>query len=184
MSLFGFGAPKRRRRKRASVFFNEAKFSGVDAALTIGALGAVGFGLYFLFKSGRGVDEGLKTAGDWAKNFVDAVNSTGEWIGSGSKGMQDWFYQVEKGRQDAIKGMQDWFHGIEKGRQDAIESTWNAGCWAQKLFDPSKQCTDLNKRDLYVLKKIMTGGSTKPVPKITNQVRYNMLRIGVNPYQL
>ncbi|HKG88913.1 MAG TPA: hypothetical protein VKA95_11345 [Nitrososphaeraceae archaeon] len=78
MSLFG---PKRRRSRSSGS-------KGVDTVLTIAAIGALGVGAYFVLKSGKGFEEALGTAGGFLKNATDAINSTGEAIGSGSYNLQ------------------------------------------------------------------------------------------------
>ena len=72
-----FGAPKRRSKSSGGIGGGKA----LDTALAIGVLGALGIGGYFLLKSGKSVEDALKS-------FVDAGNSAGDWLGDGSYWLQ------------------------------------------------------------------------------------------------
>jgi hypothetical protein len=62
------------------------------------------------------------------------------------------------------------------------ESIGNGFCWFRKTVFKDVECTDLNKRDLYVLTSLLEGGSPKPIPKITNQTYNTLINIGAYPY--
>ena len=82
-----FGAPTRRSRSSGGGGGGKA----LDTVLAIGALGAIGVVGYFVLKSGKGVEEALDTGGDFLKDLVDSLNSTGEAIGNGSCHIQKLF---------------------------------------------------------------------------------------------
>jgi hypothetical protein len=71
-----FGAPKRRSRSSGG-----GGGKALDTVLAIGVLGALGVGGYFLLKNSKSVEDALKS-------FVDAGNSTGDWIADGSYWLQ------------------------------------------------------------------------------------------------
>lgn len=57
--------------------------------LPIVLVGGVIVVAYLLITKTTGGKEALGTGGRWLKNFTDAIDSTGEAIGSGSKALQD-----------------------------------------------------------------------------------------------
>lgn len=95
-------------------------WGGVDTVMTIAALGVVGYIGYFMLKSKVGVDEALKSTGDALKSFVDAGNSTGDWIGDGSYWLQKQFGQKGKEAQDIVGGIADAVGDISYDAQKAL----------------------------------------------------------------
>lgn len=158
-----FGAPKRRSRSSGG-----GGGKALDTVILVGGLGILGVGAYFVLKSGKGFEEALDTGGDFLKGFVDAANSTGDWIGDGSYWLQKQLgigsgggskKSEEKGITDKLAGaVGGYSKGIEKeiqknedrsiiSREDignaiggAGEALGNAGCRFQKLFNPGLSC--------------------------------------------
>jgi len=78
-----FGKPRRRSRSTGS--------KGLDTVITIAAVGALGVGAYVVLSSGKGFGEAQNTVGRAAKNIVDAIDSTFDFIGGGSYKLQHAF---------------------------------------------------------------------------------------------
>ena len=113
-----FGTTRRRSRSSG--------FKGLDTVITIAAVGALGFGAYFVLRSGKGVEEGLDSFGDALKSFTDAGNSTGDWIGDRSYDIQRALGIGSGGSEETsiIGGLKRSVKGDVEAKKKRYASTW------------------------------------------------------------
>jgi hypothetical protein len=183
--VLGLFATKRKRSRSGG---GGGSSKALETVILIGGLGALGIVGYYVLRGGKGFEEAQDTAGQALKDLVDATRSTFEAIGSASKGAQDW---VGRTQEQAYKNQQrigKFGYDVQKAVGGAAEYGLNVGCQAQRavagIFGIKQECTDLSKRDTYVLLSMLAGGSPKSNPKITNNMYNTMLRLGVTPNML
>ena len=118
--LFGLGATRKRSRSSGGGGGGKA----LDTLILIGGLGVLGIGGYFVLKSGKSLEDALKST-------VDAGNSLGDWIGDGSY----WFQKqlgigapAARGEEsDIIRSIKREVGGTKKDQdvvKDKYAKTW------------------------------------------------------------
>lgn len=138
----------------------------MDIVLPVLAVGVLGIGGYYLLFS-KGGKEAAGTVGGFLKNVTDAINSTGEFIGSGS-------------------------YKLQQGAGSIGETVGNVGCHIQRGFGilgspfgikplECRGAGSWTKKEDRIIALHMLTASPKPYPKITNNVYNTLVRMGANP---
>ena len=126
--LFGLGATRKRSRGSSGGGGGKA----LDTIILIGGLGVLGVGAYFVLKSGKSVEDALKST-------VDAGNSLGDWIGDGSYWLQK---QLGIGNTPGGRGEDDADSIVGKLKKEVGDTKRDQDVTKKKYVDTWKPWAD------------------------------------------